>query len=851
MRALPLKTDPAHSSVPVSEHDLEALSVLISEAEGLTGHVPAHRVAQHILKVTEGGDFAVRKSAMDALLRRVKSAGEESEHWSEKRALSLSAVGVREVVTAPRRTYGLQIRNFAELEGSCQCADFARNSLGLCKHLWWVLERGLGSAARVSLGKAPRPLLMWNPIRPLSGAAPWLERIFWTQSKMDPNLRRWFRRSGDAWAFDSERIGTADRRLALVKGLLDWNQQGRGSTPRTDLALLGLLHRERTFLETHRTPALSTAKVHRALGELKRKLFPYQEKGVHRFLKQGRLLLADDMGLGKTAQAIASCHTLFRTQQVQRGLIVVPAALKSQWLQEWNLFTSAPAAMVEGGPSDRHRQYKALRSGFLIINYEQVLKDLPELLRLQPQLVVLDEAQRIKNWETKTSTYVKQLQPAWRLVLSGTPLENRLTELASLMDWVDDLALEPKWRLDPWHAVRSDGTREVTGARNLSTLRARLEGPTLRRIRREVLEQLPPRTDTRVPVPWTPEQADAHAEFDQPIARLISSSRRRPLAQAEFLKLMSLLTQQRIICNGLAQRNFEELWPQLQGQKPTESTLRSLFTPKLSELRELISNLVLTQGRKVVVFSQWKRMLRLAEWATGDLLHEAGYRAVYFTGDEGQQRRTQNVVDLHDDPRTRVLFATDAGGVGLNLQRAASACIHLDLPWNPAVLEQRSGRIYRFGQLNPVEIYTLVSSEGLESHVESIVGDKKALFDGLFDGTTDGVSFEKGGSFLATVQRLVEPAALPESPDVLEESGTHATGLDVVDTTPEVPEPSPIARGSVKSSSGIPVIAGVKMTRLADGRVVLEAEPEAAAALAAMFEGMAAMLKQAVAVERD
>src|SRR5205823_738288 len=106
--------------------------------------------------------------------------------------------------------------------------------------------------------------------------------------------------------------------------------------------------------------------------------------------------------------------------------------------------------------------------------------------------------------------YVKRLAPQWRLVLSGTPLENRLTELASLMDWVDDFALEPKWRLAPWHAIHSDGTHDVVGARNLDTLRERLAPSSLRRVRKEVLSQLPPRTDIRVPVELTAEQAGAH-----------------------------------------------------------------------------------------------------------------------------------------------------------------------------------------------------------------------------------------------------------------------------------------------------------------------------------------------------
>lgn len=130
------------------------------------------------------------------------------------------------------------------------------------------------------------------------------------------------------------------------------------------------------------------------------------------------------------------------------------------WLREWKLFTSVPAAIVEGPPATRTRQYREKKPGFLIVNYEQVLKDVPELVRLSPDLVVLDEAQRIKNWAANTSLHVKQLQPAWRLVLTGTPLENRLTELASLMDWVDDLALEPN--------------------------RRRQEGPVRRRLRRLV-----------------------------------------------------------------------------------------------------------------------------------------------------------------------------------------------------------------------------------------------------------------------------------------------------------------------------------------------------------------------------
>ena len=137
--------------------------------------------------------------------------------------------------------------------------------------------------------------------------------------------------------------------------------------------------------------------------------------------------------------------------------------------------------------------------------------------------------------------------------------------------------------------------------------------------------------------------------------------------------------------------------------------LKGLSAPKLLELRQLVRQLVLDQGRKVVIFSQWRRMLHLAHWAVRDLLAEQGLRAGFFTGAEGQKRRTQNIVEFHDDPDFRILFASDAGGVGLNLQRAANCVINLELPWNPAVLEQRIGRIYRLGQKQPIDVYNLVA----------------------------------------------------------------------------------------------------------------------------------------------
>ncbi len=835
----------------------ETHAQLVADAHRRTGRVPPELVATHLLSVTTGGDWPLRREALEALLRRVKAARESSEAWTlAARPRGRSPLGAYRVSVARGKSYRVWVRSVASLEGSCECPDFVRGGLRLCKHLWWLLERGFDAEGRPFPGAHAPPALLWDAVRPLTGAGDWLERVSFGPPSPPPPLRRFFDGSG---ALRGAVLSTPSKRLELVRALRAWAEGAQAGELRVEPALAGLLTREEAQLAERLDQALPPKAIALALRTLRRPLFPYQLHGVRRFLEAGRLLLADDMGLGKTAQAIASCHALYVTGRVKKGLLVVPAALKTQWAREWGAFTDVPVAVVDGTPVARRAQYRGLHRGFLVVNYEQVLKDLPELTRLAPEVVVLDEAQRIKNWEAKTSMYVKALRPRWRLVLTGTPLENRLSELASILEWVDDMALEPKWRLAEWHTLRGDGPREAAGAKNLETLRARIAGSTLRRTRKEVLTQLPARTDVRVPVSLTAEQLAAHAEFDLPIARLMAQARRRPLTQGEFLRLMSLFTRQRIICNGLAQRDFEETWPMLErGARPSEATLKGLFSPKLSELRELVSSLVLTQGRKVVVFSAWKRMLRLAAWAVSDLLAVEHFRAVFFTGDESPKRRTQNIVDFHDDERTRLFFATDAGGVGLNLQRAASAVIHLDLPWNPAVLEQRSGRVFRYGQTRAVQTYALVAEEGIEARIAAIVGGKKAMFDGLFDGTTDEVRFQEGSSLTSQLERLVEPIAVPLAAEPEDEREVEVDAMESTEAagaadapglpgafgaTPPPTSVEPATERPAPPSLPTSFLEGIRVERLEDGRMVLEAKPEAAAAFAAMLEGVAALLR--------
>jgi superfamily II DNA or RNA helicase len=834
------KTEQAQAA---AEELQETLATLTGLAEGKTGAFPAEALARHVVGVTPEGDRAVRRAALEAALRRFAAA--EELRVARRRNGYVARRG-REP-----RPYATVLWSLEPLRGSCDCRDFLRNSLGLCKHLAAVLAR-LGTRAALSR----MPSVVWDPVRPLEGQGDWLGRV---------------RGVRNAHATDPR------RRLALVRDL-----RPAPEAP-SDPALKALLEREASLCARRAALREALPSLLRTLKTLKRGLYPYQREGVERFLAAGSLLLGDDMGLGKTAQAIASCHALWHSGRARRGLLIVPASLKGQWEREWKLFTDAPIAIVEGAPGERAARYRKGK-GFLVVNYEQVLKDLEGMRGYRPDLVVLDEAQRIKNWATKTAAFVKTFQPPYRLVLTGTPMENRLEELASILEWVDDMALEPKWRLGPAHAVRADGAREIIGAKGLSTLRSRLEPCLVRRLRRDVLKQLPPRTDTTVPVGMTEAQVERHEDLRPPILRLAGIARRRPLTREEFLKLMQLLTTQRVICNGLAQLEFAEVFPSLDG-RPREKVLKTLDSPKLMEFREIVGQVAIDQGRKMVVFSQWRRMLRLAHWSVEDVLGAGGHKAAFFTGQESARRRTENVVSFHDDESTRVLFCTDAGGVGLNLQRAANCCVNLELPWNPAVLEQRIGRIHRLGQEDPIDVYNLVAADGIEGRIASLVADKQALFKGLFDGTSDVVRFEGASSFFSRLEQVLEapevPAAAARGADdeSLEERAIEPV-LDAADEARDAaPEAVPQlpARTARIASADVPALAaraaalpapeapapspapphvpapfadlfkGIRVAPTPGGGLRLEAPPESAGALLDLFEGMARLLREGAA----
>jgi SNF2 family DNA or RNA helicase len=437
------------------------------------------------------------------------------------------------------------------------------------------------------------------------------------------------------------------------------------------------------------------------------------------------------MGLGKTVMTLAAVELLARLRGIGRVLVVAPASVKYQWEGEIRKFTDRPVQVIDGSIEQRQTQYEQ-PTFYRLVNYEQATRDLDSLNAWQPDLVVLDEAQRIKNWESKTSRAVKKLRSRYALVLTGTPLENKLEELYSIVEFVDDRRLGPVFQFLHDHRVE-DEHGNLQGYRNLGSIREKLAPIFLRRTRADVLGQLPERTDNTVFVEMSPEQKVPYDEQRRALVRLLA----KPfLSDLDRKRVLSCLANLRMLCDSTFL--FDK---------------QTNVSPKLVEFAELVQELLTDPAHKAVVFSQWEVMIQKA----AEVLDTAGVGYTLLHGRIPGKDRGKLMDRFRDDPNCRVFLSTDAGGTGLNLQ-SADTVINLEVPWNPAVLEQRVARVHRMGQSRPVRVVHLVTRNSIEERVLRVIEQKRALFAGLFDGDTDEVNFAALGQprFLDAVRELLE-----------------------------------------------------------------------------------------------
>ena len=411
-------------------------------------------------------------------------------------------------------------------------------------------------------------------------------------------------------------------------------------------------------------------------------LRPYQWEGIRFLVENEAVLLADEMGLGKTVQVAVSLEILRRKLQLTRALVVVPASLKLNWeaeLRQWA--PSLSVQRVRGDALDR-RAYYLLPINVLVVSYEEIRLDIKNFSRdVNFDVVVLDEAQRIKNSDSKSSLACRLLNGNRSWALTGTPVENRLSDLISIFRFLKVGVLQPGLSRDEIHS--------------------RMRPHFLRRCKRDVLKDLPPIIDQEVPIELQGKQQDAYLR--------IWNSRTESLDVSSgglsSASLFAIITKLKQVCN----------YDKASGE-----------SAKLDILVDIL-NVQTAKDDKIIIFSQYVDTLKWLALQIKNIPLE-----IYHGG--LSQREKEKVLDrFRNNPGPRCLFISlRAGGVGLNIQEA-STVILFDRWWNPALESQAIQRAHRFGRDRPLHVIRFIVLQTIEERISNIIGKKQKLFENYIE----------------------------------------------------------------------------------------------------------------------
>ena len=661
-----------------------ALSVILEEKEslGLT----------HISPYTDeksGGEIIQK-----ALSLREERAQKESMQligpengdgpWGEYRILSNNS----------GKTYRAAIRGLERGQSYCSCPDFKCNTLGTCKHLIFAHKKmqeqysddALKSAyirknASVTLTYGDEVQLKVE--MPNSNPPPELEPFSKTIIEDVNSLIKAIQRSLSA-GFDVTIYPDASEFIdaALFKQRIN--------------DLVGKIKERK---DSH--PLLNTL--------LKEPLLPYQLEGIAFAAAAGRSVIADDMGLGKTVQAIGLAEFLKQQAGIKKVLVITPASLKNQWISEVSRFTDLSYQLIAGSAEDRSEQYG--NAFFSIANYEQILKDKPFVERISWDLIILDEGQRIKNYESKTSKAIKSLKSTYALILSGTPLENRLEDLFSIINFVDNRLLGPAFQFFDDYQVKDEKGR-LTGYKNLDKLREKLSKVLIRRTRKNVLPELPPISQENRFIPPSEEQLAMDTSCRKQMQMIIG---KRHLSEMDILRLRKSMTESRMAadCLSLVNKESDEL------------------SSKIKEIVNILQQSQENPNSKVLLFSEWNLMLDKVSYALDQ--EEIVYNRIDGTMTANQKDLS---VDSFNKSEKAVLLCSNTASLGLNLQ-SADTVINVDIPWSPTRIEQRKARAHRLGQKQPVHVINLITASTIEERLFNNFDKKLELFTAALDPDTD------------------------------------------------------------------------------------------------------------------
>ena len=690
------------------EHQGAALSLILEEKLSLgLSAPPPERVPM--------------ESLSDAAL--IKQALADRKERAQKEKMRLNSMNPQELWTdyiitsyASGKSYRIALRGWEPGESFCSCPDFRKNTLGTCKHIIYALDK-VGKKFKKAVRETSAEI---KDICVYLSYGRGLQLGMLVPEDLSPEIAKHL-------------APYKGKSIQNIKGLIRSIRRVEGLGAEVTIYPDAEEYINQKLFQERMTEAVAEIRKDPKKHPLRNtllnaELLPYQLDGIAFAAGAGRAVLADDMGLGKTIQGIGVAELMSRHAPVSKVLVICPASLKSQWRIEIERFSNRSCQLILGSAKERPAQYDS-DSFFTVCNYEQVLRDFLSIERVKWDLIILDEAQRIKNWEAKTSRVIKALKSPFALVLTGTPLENRLDDLFSVVEFIDDRRLGPAFRFFNRHKV-VDEKGKLLGYKNLDELRAKLKPLLLRRTRKGVIKQLPPRTTQVLRIPPTEEQLDLQKGHRQIIQTIIN---KKYLTEMDLLRLQKAL----LMCRMCANSTFL-----VDKQGPG-------YSSKLDELSQLLDQLMAEEDRKIVLFSEWTTMLNLIE----PLLEKQNLNYVRLDGSVPQKKRQGLMHQFQKDPDCKLFITTNAGATGLNLQ-AANTVINVDLPWNPAVLEQRISRAHRMGQKRPVQVFLLVTKDTLEENLLATLSAKHELSLAVLDPDSDTAEVDMAAGMEELKRRL-------------------------------------------------------------------------------------------------
>jgi superfamily II DNA or RNA helicase len=450
---------------------------------------------------------------------------------------------------------------------------------------------------------------------------------------------------------------------------------------------------------------------------LKANLRPYQKEGfswlvfLHEMATGG--ILADDMGLGKTVQAIAlMLWVKAKTKKKLTQLVVAPTSVVPNWLREIEKFAPSLTAVAWQGPDREKLTEKLDDADVVITSYALMRRDEEFFSKRNFYYVILDEAQHIKNPLSATARAVKRIKSDHRLALTGTPIENRLSEIWSIFDFVSPGLLGDLARFEERFARPIDrGDKQAA-----EKLRAAIHRFVLRRNKEDVAKDLPPKIEQDIVVPMADEQSRLYKQILRQVRdSVMSEVEKQGIAKSQIQILAALTRLRQVACDPRLMK--------LEGEWSSETS------GKLGALREIMQEAV-AGGHRVLVFSQFVEMLNLIR----TVLEEEGIKYEYLTG--STTNRMERVDHFNEDASVSAfLISLKAGGTGLNLT-GADTVVHFDPWWNPAVEDQATDRAHRIGQQKTVSVYRLIAKDSVEEKILQLSDKKRELVSNVLN--TDG-----------------------------------------------------------------------------------------------------------------